>query len=224
MHLIRLGRRRIAFLGGSDAESNQRRAGYLRALGENGIDPDPALVARVEFELENAEAAIDGFLRRGVSFDAVVAASDLIALGAIRALRRAGLSVPADVSVVGYDDMLLGRLSTPDAQHDSAGHAESRTPARLQDPGPRARQSSGNASDGPDRAGIPAAPEASVARALRRAGAHAAQNPSTSDVLYAGRGSGPVGARRTSMRLTLRACRAQSPYAGETSPNMLASG
>jgi DNA-binding LacI/PurR family transcriptional regulator len=113
LHLVRLGRRRIAFLGGSDAESSQRRAGYLRALAENGIEPDPALVARVEFELENAEAAIDGFLRRGVAFDAVVAASDLIALGAIRALRRAGLSVPADVSVVGYDDMLLGRLSTP---------------------------------------------------------------------------------------------------------------
>jgi DNA-binding LacI/PurR family transcriptional regulator len=113
LHLIRMGRRRIAFLGGSDPESSQRRAGYLRALGDNGVDPDPALVARVEFELENAEAAIDGFLRRGVSFDAVVAASDLIALGAIRALRRAGLSVPADVSVVGYDDMLLGRLSTP---------------------------------------------------------------------------------------------------------------
>jgi DNA-binding LacI/PurR family transcriptional regulator len=113
LHLVRVGRRRIAFLGGSDAESNQRRAGYLKALSESGIDPDPALVARVEFELENAEAAIDGFLRRGVKFDAVVAASDLIALGAMRALRRAGLSVPHDVSVVGYDDMLLGRLSTP---------------------------------------------------------------------------------------------------------------
>lgn len=112
-HLLRLGRRRIAFVGGSDPESNQRRAGYLRALAEHGIEADPALIGRVEFELENAEATIDGFLRRGVKFDAVVAASDLIALGAIRALRRAGISVPADVSVVGYDDMLLGRLSTP---------------------------------------------------------------------------------------------------------------
>lgn len=112
-HLIRLGRNRIAFLGGSDAESSRRRAGYLSALNENGIEPDPTLIARVEFELENAEAAIDGFLRRRVEFDAVVAASDLIALGAIRALRRSGISVPADVSVVGYDDMLLGRLSTP---------------------------------------------------------------------------------------------------------------
>lgn len=112
-HLLRLGRRRIAFVGGSDAESNQRRAGYLRALAESDIEADPALIGRVEFELENAEATIDGFLRRGVKFDAIVAASDLIALGSIRALRRSGISVPGDVSVVGYDDMLLGRLSTP---------------------------------------------------------------------------------------------------------------
>jgi DNA-binding LacI/PurR family transcriptional regulator len=52
-------------------------------------------------------------LRRGATFDAIFASSDLIALGAIRALQRAGLKVPEDVSVVGYDDMLLSRLSTP---------------------------------------------------------------------------------------------------------------
>ena len=60
-----------------------------------------------------ADAAVARLLRKGVAFDGVVAASDLIALGAIRALRRVGLSVPGDVSVVGYDDMLLSRLSTP---------------------------------------------------------------------------------------------------------------
>jgi DNA-binding LacI/PurR family transcriptional regulator len=112
-HLTRLGRKAIVFIGGSDPEAQQRRLGYLEALAESGIEPDPRLVTQVEFELESAEAAISRLLRRGVSFDGVVAASDLIALGAIRALRRAGLSVPADVSVVGYDDMLLSRLSTP---------------------------------------------------------------------------------------------------------------
>lgn len=112
-HLARLGRKAILFIGGSDPEAEQRRLGYLEALAENGIEADPKLVAQVEFELESAEAAITRLLRRGVSFDGIVAASDLIALGAIRALRRAGLSVPSDVSVVGYDDMLLSRLSTP---------------------------------------------------------------------------------------------------------------
>jgi len=82
-------------------------------LKQAGLVFDPALVCDVEFELESAEAAVSGLLKRGIEFDGVVAAGDLIALGAIRALGRAGLAVPRDVSVVGYDDMLLSRLSTP---------------------------------------------------------------------------------------------------------------
>jgi len=112
-HLVRLGRDRIVFLGGSDPEAMQRRRGYLDALAESGLDPDPDRILTVEFELESAFATVSGLLRRGVQFDGIVATSDLIALGAIQALRRGGLSVPQDVSVVGYDDMLLSRLSTP---------------------------------------------------------------------------------------------------------------
>ena len=112
-HLARLGRSRILFLGGSDPEAMQRRRGYLEALAESGLETDPDLIVPVEFELESAYAAVSGLLRRGVAFDGIVAASDLIALGAIQALRRGGKSVPQDVSVVGYDDMLLSRLSTP---------------------------------------------------------------------------------------------------------------
>ena len=63
--------------------------------------------------MESAEAAVSRLLRRGATFDAIFASSDLIALGAIRALQRAGMRAPEDVSVVGYDDMLLSRLSTP---------------------------------------------------------------------------------------------------------------
>jgi DNA-binding LacI/PurR family transcriptional regulator len=112
-HLARLGRRRIAFIGGTDPEAMQRRRGYQAALKQAALAFDPALVCNVEFELESAEAAVGGLLKRGVEFDGVVGASDLIALGAIRALARGGRSVPKDVSVVGYDDMLLSRLSTP---------------------------------------------------------------------------------------------------------------
>jgi DNA-binding LacI/PurR family transcriptional regulator len=113
MHLARLGRKALLFLGGSDPEALQRRRGYLDALAETGLGIDPRLITPVEFELESAEAAVTRLLRRGVKFDGIVAASDLIALGAIRALRRSGLHVPNDVAVVGYDDMLLSRLSTP---------------------------------------------------------------------------------------------------------------
>jgi DNA-binding LacI/PurR family transcriptional regulator len=112
-HLCRLGRRRILFVGGVDLETQQRRRGYLEALREHGIQHDPELVADVHFELDAAEAAVTRLLNRGVSFDGVFAASDLIALGVIRAVRRAGLSVPGDVSVVGYDDILMSQLSVP---------------------------------------------------------------------------------------------------------------
>ena len=113
LHIARLGRRRIVFIGGSDPEAQQRRLGYLEALQEAGLDADPNLICEVEFELESADAAVMRLLRRGIKFDGIVAASDLIALGAIRALRRSGIEVPKGVSVVGYDDMLLSRLSTP---------------------------------------------------------------------------------------------------------------
>jgi len=112
-HLLKLGRKRIVFLGGSDPEATQRHRGYTEALADAKIKVDDALIGRVEFEEESAEAAIDALLIRKIPFDGVVAASDLIALGAVRALSRAGRKVPRDVSVVGYDNMLLSRLSTP---------------------------------------------------------------------------------------------------------------
>src|SRR4051812_11590682 len=112
-HLLKLGRKRVLFLGGTDPEATQRFRGYSEALQEAGIRLDDALTSRVEFEAESAEAAVDGLMLRKIPFDGIVAASDLIALGAIRALHRKGLDVPRDVSVVGYDNMLLSRLSTP---------------------------------------------------------------------------------------------------------------
>lgn len=113
-HLLRLGRKRIAFFGDTDApEIMQRYAGYMQALEEAGVALDPALVAPVHFEVESAEEAIERLLAQGVKLDAVFGASDLIALGAIRGLIRAGARVPEDVSVVGYDDVLLARYSHP---------------------------------------------------------------------------------------------------------------
>ena len=112
-HLLKLGRKRLLFIGGTDPEATQRHRGYTEALQEAGIHIDDALGIRVEFEAESAEAAVDRLQHRKIPFDGIVAASDLIALGAIRALARAGRNVPGDVSVVGYDNNLLSRLSTP---------------------------------------------------------------------------------------------------------------
>ena len=113
-HLARLGRTRIMFLGDvGDPEPAQRHAGYLEALEKAGIKPDRALSVPAHFEVESAEAALDALIRDGVAFDGIVAASDVIALGAIRAMRRAGISTPHDVSVVGFDNVRFARYATP---------------------------------------------------------------------------------------------------------------
>src|SRR5688572_33063547 len=77
-HILKHGRKRIVFLGGTDPEATQRYRGYAEALQEAGIEIDDELIGRVEFESESAEAAIDVLLRRQVPFDGIVAASDLI--------------------------------------------------------------------------------------------------------------------------------------------------
>lgn len=114
LHLARLGRERIVFLGDTEApEADQRRRGYVEGLIQSGLKVDPALIVDAHFEVESAEASVESLIRRGVEFDGVVAASDLIALGAIRALRRAGRAVPGDVSVIGYDNVPFARYSGP---------------------------------------------------------------------------------------------------------------
>ena len=59
LHLARLGRKRIVFLGETDPEALQRRAGYVEALKESGLEVDPTLICPVDFELESAEAAVN---------------------------------------------------------------------------------------------------------------------------------------------------------------------
>ena len=114
LHLTRLGRRRIVFIGDADSpEVSQRQRGYLDALNIAGLAFDPKLVVPAHFDVESATAAVDALIAGGTDFDGIVAASDLIALGAVRALDHAGRSVPGDVSVVGYDDVPFARLSRP---------------------------------------------------------------------------------------------------------------
>lgn len=103
-HLIALGHERIGLvLGPPDHVPSQRKLSAARALADAaGLDLRAAFVEHTLFTLEGGHAAASRLLDAGVS--AVVCASDPLALGAVRAARRRGLSVPHDVSVVGYDD------------------------------------------------------------------------------------------------------------------------
>jgi DNA-binding LacI/PurR family transcriptional regulator len=114
LHLARLGRQRIVFLGDIEApEAMQRYQGYLAALQETGLTSEQDLRVPAHFGIEAAEASVDALIGRRIKFDGIVAASDLIALGAIRSLLRAGMTVPGDVSVVGFDDVPFARYSRP---------------------------------------------------------------------------------------------------------------
>lgn len=113
-HLLRLGRKKIAFLGYANApEVMQRHQGYIEALRENGIKIDERLILQTHFDFESGEASIDELVGEGIEFDGIVAASDMIALGAIRSLMRKGISVPKDVSIVGYDNVQFSRFAQP---------------------------------------------------------------------------------------------------------------
>jgi len=114
-HLIGLGRRRIVTVTGplDMAPSQDRLSGYRSALAEAGIHHDPALELAGDFDQGIAREVVERFIAAGGKFDAVFAASDAMALGAMTAAQRAGLRVPQDVAVVGYDDSPLAQFSDP---------------------------------------------------------------------------------------------------------------
>jgi DNA-binding LacI/PurR family transcriptional regulator len=101
-HLLALGHDRIGLVLGPEDHVPSRRklAAFTEAAQRAGITAAP--VEHALFSLESGQAAAARMLRQGVT--GVICASDVLALGAIRAVRRAGLTVPGDVSVVGYDD------------------------------------------------------------------------------------------------------------------------
>lgn len=113
-HLLRLGRKRIAFVGDSEApEVALRLQGYKNALEEVGVEIDSRLIRPAHFYPESAMEAIEVLLEHDIEVDGIVAASDMIAMGAIRGLIRHNISVPEDVSVIGYDDVHVAAYSSP---------------------------------------------------------------------------------------------------------------
>lgn len=114
-HLLGLGHRDVAFIG--DREDNDpsraRYWGYQDALSEHGIDEQGPLIARGELSIAGGMSAARDLLARRVPFTAVFAMNDLMAVGAMVALREAGLRIADDVSVVGFDDIELAACTSP---------------------------------------------------------------------------------------------------------------
>ncbi|HET7496453.1 MAG TPA: LacI family DNA-binding transcriptional regulator [Candidatus Limnocylindrales bacterium] len=114
-HLLGLGHRRIACITNAAVvytAAQDRLAGYRTALGAAGLPALDELIEEGAFDAPSGHAAMKRLLAR-TTFDAVFVASDVVALGAIGALREAGRRVPADVSVVGFDDIPLAAYFDP---------------------------------------------------------------------------------------------------------------
>lgn len=119
-HLVQRGRRRIAVVGASlegmeeVGSAGLRLQGYCQALEEDGIPLDPALVRpSAAWNREAGALAVTRMVEEGVDFDAVFTLNDTLGLGALRALASAGISVPQDVALIGFDNIDETRYSVP---------------------------------------------------------------------------------------------------------------
>ena len=116
-YLLDGGARRLVFISGPAELSicKQRRAGLEDAFRARRQDPAAVLHATGDLSLESGERAVETLLggRRRPPFDAIFAANDRMAIGALRALKRRGVRVPEDVEIVGFDDIELARLVEP---------------------------------------------------------------------------------------------------------------
>jgi DNA-binding LacI/PurR family transcriptional regulator len=117
-HLLERGRKRVVAFGVHPGEvvgsAGLRLVGYREALDDAGVPFDPELVVEVgEWFRKNGADAMHSFLASSVPFDGVVAFNDLIGLGAMRVMQEAGIRIPEDVSVVGFDDIDETRYTLP---------------------------------------------------------------------------------------------------------------
>lgn len=116
-HVLGQGHRRLAVIGGPPAlwTAQQRLAGYREAFAGAGIDPDSVPVHAGDYRLQSGAAMAARILAlpQADRPTALICANDLMAIGAIECLRSHGMGVPADMSVVGFDDLPISALLTP---------------------------------------------------------------------------------------------------------------
>ena len=114
-HIIKNGHTKIAFIGGKGMHKsrNLRLEGYLKALTEYGIEPDYSRIKIGNYHMETGYQYVQQLLENGSEFTAVVCGNDLIAFGALNAIKDYGLKCPEDISIIGYDDIYLTQLTDP---------------------------------------------------------------------------------------------------------------
>src|SRR4051794_26251558 len=107
-HLVAIGRKRLVHIAGpaENIDAQERARAFRTAASDRGVKFE---IVQGDFEEESGEAAIAALLSSGHEFDAVAAANDNMAIGALQALRAAGLRVPEDVAVAGFDDIPVAR-------------------------------------------------------------------------------------------------------------------
>lgn len=114
-HLVERGHSRIATITGprDTGAGLDRYEGYVEGLGAADIPIDESLVVEGDFTREGGGDAARALLQRGADFDAVFAASDLMAAGVLQTFAAAGRNVPGDIAVVGFDDSPVAQLTDP---------------------------------------------------------------------------------------------------------------
>lgn len=114
-HLIALGHNRIAHIGGPPGQimARHRAEGFAAAIAAAGLDPAHCPILSGDFTVASGDDAMSRMLTRYPRPTAVFAANDEVAVGAIQAAHREGLDVPADMSIIGFDDQRIGSLNEP---------------------------------------------------------------------------------------------------------------
>ncbi|MZP28830.1 substrate-binding domain-containing protein [Heliobacterium undosum] len=114
-HLLSQGYRRIAHIGGpsSSISAQQRLEGFRQAMTKADLPVEPALVVEGDYRLDGGKRAMARLLAMTPQPEALFCANDMMAIGALEQLNEAGLRVPADIAVVGYDGIALTRYIHP---------------------------------------------------------------------------------------------------------------
>ena len=129
-HLLATGSRKVVILGGVHERaageigmSHMRTSGWRQAHTEAGLAPDPQLIVEID-DMTSAAArdAVRELVATGVDFDGVFAVTDAVAMGVLAALDEAGLRVPHDVQVIGFDNLALSEFTVPGLSTVDPGH------------------------------------------------------------------------------------------------------